>query len=109
MSDEHSIKIKQTNEDLRKLQQNMSGVYLDVADCYEERMRRIKNMLEAGILDENESEYYSNQVEKIQRNINDLDFLKSEDSSKINKIIVENEEELEKMKKNDEDDDSLKE
>lgn len=109
MSEEHSMQIKQTNEDLRKLNHYISGTYLDVTDCYEERLHRIKNMLEAGILNEKESEYYLNQVDKLQREINNLDFMKAEDAAKINKIIVDNEEELERQKKSDEGDGSLKE
>jgi hypothetical protein len=94
--------IEKNKENLLEISNNISKTYSDVADCLEERLYRIKNMLESGVLDENDTDFYANQVLKTQNRIVDCDSLRSEEISKIDKIIVRNEEELKNLKDNDE-------
>ncbi len=88
--------LQQTNEDLRQTTQIISKTFLNVTDCYEERLSRIKKLLDAGVLDEEDSEYYSDQVVKLQKRIIECEAMSSEQTRKIERIIINYEEEIKK-------------
>ena len=101
--------IKQNNEKLNQINDEISKSYSEVRDCLEERLYRMKRLLESGVLAEDEIEHYSDQVFATQRRMYDCESMRLEEMGNINRIITESEETIKQDESSNEDNESLNE
>lgn len=99
--------IKQNNEKLSQINDEISKSYSEVRDCLEERLYRMKRLLESGVLAEDEIEHYSDQVFATQRRVYDCESMRLEEMGNINRIITESEETIKQDESCNEDNESL--
>ena len=101
--------IKQNNEKLNQINDEISKSYSEVRECLEERLYRMKRLLESGVLAEDEIEHYSDQVFINQRRVYDCESMRLEEMGNINRIITESEEAIKQEESSNEDNESLNE
>lgn len=91
--------IRRININLTETSKELTKAYKEYNEHLEERYYRIKRMLDSGILNQNEVDFYQNQISGIYKSMEECDELKYETVGKINNAIENNEEEIARLQR----------
>lgn len=90
--------IRKSTNQLREMQDEVVKSYRDMNDILEERYAYIQRLMSSGILSENDIDFYQGQISKIYKMTEDCDYEMNESLGVIHNAMMENDEELSRLK-----------